>query len=272
MFVCVGLSSSQDVNFPTITLTLKWRQQPVSSEDNKHKANMFNHIKQKQLVYNFAYVFCHVLCAVYRQRSSKSKTKAHRSGAGLTTSFYLIIVVRVKSTPGALGPGRTDKWWHVKLHTSALRQTGVWTGIRLCTACHRRAQIRRGMGAVVALRFPVFIMRLVPMMVGLLVVMLVVAMPSMGERVLHNVLHLWVIWMAWLLERQHGWGRWTRQCRGGCRGKDADIERKIEIQRTETNLWMPMITYVGGKYLYIAFGEQGKRRGQGCTGFTEWQV
>lgn len=45
---------------------------------------------------------------------------------GETLPRYLIIAVRVKSTPGALGPGGTDGGRYLKLHTSALWQTGVW--------------------------------------------------------------------------------------------------------------------------------------------------
>lgn len=40
---------------------------------------------------------------------------------GRAFSCYLIIVVRVKSAPGTLGPGGTDGGRQVKLHTSALR-------------------------------------------------------------------------------------------------------------------------------------------------------
>lgn len=128
-----------------------------------------------------------------KQRHLGSRTKPDLFPLFLHRAFscYLIIVVRVKSTPGTLGPGGTDGGGQVKLHTSALWQTGVWTWVRLRPARHGGAQIRRGVRAVFALGFPVWFVRLVVRMM---------VVPSLIVRVLHNALHLWVVRLARMLE------------------------------------------------------------------------
>lgn len=144
--------------------------------------------------------------------------------------YYLATVVWVKSNPGALWPGGTDGGRQVKLHASALWQTGVWTRIWLGPAGHGGPQIWRGVGAVIALGLPVCIMSLGVMMV----VMLVMAetVPTMMLRVLHNVFHFWVIWMAWGLERSEG--------RGGAGGMTRQTGKKEIRWREKRNVRAPM--------------------------------
>ena len=79
---------------------------------------------------------------------------------------------------------------------------GFWTWIRLCLACHRGPQIRRGMGTVFAPQLPcqhrdsqrpdgdVRAQTHGAHVVLMVVVMVVVAVPSLLVRVLHNVLYL----------------------------------------------------------------------------------
>lgn len=190
--------------------TTQRKRRGNSSSVSVHHRN--EHIKQKVLL--LPNMLGHILWTVSIAAAAHYSTqttlpwwiKPPGSCLGLgRISFYLIIAVWVKSTPGALGPGGTNKRWH----TSTLRQSGVWTWTRRSPTPHGRVQNRWSTGAVFALCLSVFIKRLTPMMVVVLVVLLV--MPSMAVRVLHNVLHLWVIWMARLLERHRGWRRWMRR-------------------------------------------------------------